>query len=363
MEISPFPYQGPLAPEQLRGRDELVDDLIERVTGRRVTALLGPRRFGKTSVLRKVASVCEQAGSSIVWLDLYETSTAADFAVRVDAALAASRGPIRHRVGELAATAQLNLGMFKVEFSRPASQRPNPEAALHVTLDILVQGALSQPTVIVIDEFTGIADVKGAAGLLRTKLQHHVQEIGVLFAGSQPSLMAAMFTEQSMPFYGQADLIRIMPFTALELHDIVTVGFQRTGRSAGTLPGLIHAITNGHPYRSMQLADAAWMRTAVSASCDDEIWISALSHVQASNDSINETMYAACTQPEQGVLRAIGSRRSLYGATLELYGVSAGGMAAARDRLTSNGIIETTDDAICIVDPLLALWIRRRFDV
>lgn len=363
MELSPFPHQGPLSAEQVRGRAALVDDLIERVTARRVTALLGPRRFGKTSVLRKVAAVCEEAGTSIVWLDLYETSSTADFAIRVDAALAASRGAVRHRFGELAATAQLNLGMFKVEFSRPPSQRPIADAALHVALDILIDGALSQPTVLIIDEFTGIADVRGAAGMLRTKLQHHVQEIGVLFAGSQPSLMSAMFTEQSMPFYGQADLIRILPFYPVELADIVSHGFDHTGRSAGPLPGLIHAVTHGHPYRSMQLADAAWLRTPTGETCDNEIWMSALSHVQDSNDVINETMYASCSQPEQGVLRAIASSRPLYGATLDLYGVSAGGMAAARNRLTANGIIESENATISIVDPLLAGWIRRRFDV
>ena len=46
-----------------------------------------------------------------------------------------------------------------------------------------------------------------AAGLLRTKLQHHYQEIGLVFAGSQLSLMRAMFTDVARPFYGQAELV------------------------------------------------------------------------------------------------------------------------------------------------------------
>ena len=56
MELSPFPHQGPLEPAQVRGRADLLADLTERLTERRVTALLGPRRFGKTSLLRKVAA-------------------------------------------------------------------------------------------------------------------------------------------------------------------------------------------------------------------------------------------------------------------------------------------------------------------
>ena len=63
MEVSPFPHQGPLDPDAVVGRDDLVADLIERVTERRVTALLGPRRFGKTSVMRRVVDDLERAGT------------------------------------------------------------------------------------------------------------------------------------------------------------------------------------------------------------------------------------------------------------------------------------------------------------
>src|SRR5438105_2692930 len=134
VDASPFPYQGPLAAEQVRGRDELVLDLLERVSERRVTALIGPRRYGKASVL--------------------------------------ARGP-------------------------------------------------------------------GAAGLLRTKLQHHFQTIGLLFAGSQPSLMRTLFTERTEPFYAQADLVPIGPLPATAVEAIVGDGFGATGRDSGTLAASI----------------------------------------------------------------------------------------------------------------------------
>ena len=80
MDSSPFPYQGPLEPGQVRGRDELVQDLTERVTERRVTALLGPRRYGKTSVLRRITADLSEV--TPVWVDLYEVTSMADVAVR-----------------------------------------------------------------------------------------------------------------------------------------------------------------------------------------------------------------------------------------------------------------------------------------
>ncbi len=114
------------------------------------------------------------------------------------------------------------------------------------------------PTVIVVDEFTGLTGVSGATGLLRTKLQHHVQDIGLLFAGSEPTAMAAMFADGSQPFYGQADVVEIQPFSTAELRTIVVDGFAATDRDAGDLPAQLARFTGGHPYRAMQLADAAW---------------------------------------------------------------------------------------------------------
>lgn len=351
---TPFPHQGPLAPAHVRGRDDLIADLVERVTARRVTALLGPRRYGKTSVLGKVAAVVEEAGVSVIRVDLYETRSPADLVVRLDHALAHPRGAIGSRLASIAASSSINLGVLKVEFARPPSQRPDPDASLHLLLDLLVDAALAEPTLLVVDEFTGINGVPGAAGLLRTKLQHHVNDVGVLFAGSEPSAMTAMFTDQAQPFYAQADLVQITPFTLAELTDIVDTGFGQTGRSAGRLAGLVHHLTGGHPYRSMQLADAAWRRTEPDGA-GDAAWPDALAAVRADTAPGHEVLFATFTPSQQVVLRAVATGRPLFGGTLELFGASSGAVQAARDRLVATGTL-TSDKTI--VDPLLADWIR-----
>jgi uncharacterized protein len=351
---TPFPHQGPLAPDRVRGRDDLVADLVERVTGRRMTALLGPRRFGKTTVLGAVATTLEQAGTSVIRLDLYETRSAADLVVRLDRALAAGRGGIRGRLASLAVASSVNLGVLKLEFSRPPSQRPDADASLDLLLDLLVEAAAQEPTLLVIDEFTGINGVAGAAGLLRTKLQHHVQEIGVLFAGSEPSAMAAMFTEQSQPFYAQADLVEIHPFSLAQLTDIVDGGFTSTGRRSDGLAGLVHHATAGHPYRSMQLADAAWVRTEPGGS-GAAAWAEARRAVQRGVAPGLEVLFSTFTHAEQVVLRALATGRPLFGGTLELFGASSGAVQAARNRLVGNGTL-TRD--LTVVDPMLSDWIR-----
>jgi hypothetical protein len=181
-----------------------------------------------------------------------------------------------------------------------------------------------------------------------------VQEIGVLFAGSEPSAMATMFTEPSQPFYAQADIIEIQPFTLAELSAIIEHGFASTDRRSDGLAGLVHHATGGHPYRAMQLADAAWVRTEPGES-GEAVWAEARQAVQRSVAPGLEVLFSTFSHAEQVVLRAVAPGRPLFGGTLELFGASSGAVQAARDRLVGNGTL--TRDLV-IVDPLLGDWIR-----
>jgi uncharacterized protein len=361
VESSPFPYQGPLAPEQVRGRAELVLDLLERVSERRVTALIGPRRYGKTSVLAKVTADLAESGASVVWVDLYEVTSPADLAVRLDEALAKAIGPVQSKLASIAASLELNLGFLKVGLARRRAERPDPESALHLLLDTLVQAGESHPTIVVFDEFPGIVRVPGATGLLRTKLQHHFQTIGLLFAGSQPSLMRTLFTERTEPFYAQADLVPIGSLSGSAVEEIVGDGFRSSGRDPGTLAASIHTFAGGHPHRTMQLADAGWRAAEGGKPYRPEIWEQAVDSVRQTTALANEASYSRYDGGEKAVLRLLAGGHGLFGAAAEVLAVSTGTAQHARDTLLDAGEIIDQDGRLVIADPIVADWIRRRF--
>ncbi|HEX7135086.1 MAG TPA: ATP-binding protein [Iamia sp.] len=361
MEISPFPHQGPLEPGQVRGRDPLVADLTERLTARRVTALLGPRRFGKTSVLRRVTADMADAGASVIWVDLYEVTSVADLARRFDSGLAEATGQVRGRLDDLAVGLTFDLGFLGVDLARRSDERPDADAAFAALLDTLVAGARATPTVLVIDELPGIERVPGAAGLLRTKLQHHVQEVGLAFAGSQPSLMRTMFVDPARPFYAQADLVEIEPFTPAAVEEIVVEGFRSTGRQPGQAAPLIHRFTGGHPYRTMQAADALWRVVEPGGGPADGCWTTALDRLRDETNLANEAAFGARRGGEKAVLRLVAHGDALFGSTADLLGLSAGAAQHAREALVANGDVTATDGRLRIVDPVLADWVRNRF--
>ena len=361
MDVSPFPYYGPLEPEQVGGREELIADLTARVTEHRVTALLGPRRYGKTSVLRRVAADVGAAGVGVVWVDFYEVASMADVAIRLDDALSETRGSFRERLSRIAGSLTLNLGVARVEFRAPAQQRPDALMTVHALLDVLTRAARDAPTLVVFDEFSSIAHVEHGAGVLRTHLQHHFQAIGLVFAGSEPSMMRLLFADRAQPFYSQADLVEIGPLSDAEVVAIVNDGFASTGRRAGPVPERIVTFARGHPQRSMQLADTVWRRVDTGEEATLATWADALDDVRQSTAAGLERLYSSLREGEKAVLRILASGGSVFGVQAALLDLAHGTAQHARRSLIDRGHLERVEDGYRLVDPLFADWIARRF--
>lgn len=361
MDVSPFPYHGPLEPDQVRGRDDLVADLVERVTEHRVSALLGPRRYGKTSVLRRVARDVIGSGVAVVWVDLYEVASMADVAARLDAGLARVTGRFADRVARVAAAASLNLGLVSVELRSVGRDRPDPLLTAHALLEVLTRTAAETPTLVLLDEFSGVARVEGAAGLLRTGLQHHFQDLGLVFAGSEPSTMRMLFTDQAQPFYAQADLVAIGPLSEQAVVETVLDGFTSTGRRAGPAAGRIAAFAGGHPQRTMQLADAVWRLVEPGGEATLATWEDALERVRRSTADGHERLFSSLADGEKLVLRVLASGGSVFGRAGRVLDLPTGTAQHARRRLVDRGHLVEVDDRHRVVDPLFGDWIARRF--
>jgi uncharacterized protein len=356
LDVSPFPYQGPLSPEQVHGRDDLLADLTDRVTERRVTALLGPRRYGKTSVLRRLAHDLREV--TTIAVDLYGAVTHADLAIAFSDALAAES--VRPLAEKLAVAVNINLGVVRLEVAKPPRQRPDPAVLYRNLIDVVVRLARSRPTLLVIDEFQSISRVDGAAEALRTVLQDHYRDMGLVFAGSEPSLMRNMFTSPETPFFAQADIVMIQPLGLDATLEIVEAGFARTGRDAGPTGGLIHDVMRGHPWRTMMAADAAWRHTPPGGRASDATWGGALNALRASEAATIAARFAALPVDEQKVLRVVASGGALYGTAGQRMELSAGGATHARGRLLDAGRLTKDDDGqLWVTDPLMADWIRR----
>jgi hypothetical protein len=359
-ERSPFRYQGPLEAADVSGRDALAADLRRRIGARRLTALLGPRRYGKTSLLRRVAADLAP-GTETVWVDLYGSSSTADLAAALDRGMAATQGRLRRLLAQVAGTFSIDLGVIGVELTKGRRDRPDPTMLVRSLLQVLVRSAQRQDLLLVLDEFSSIAAIDGAAAILRTELQHHYQDLGIVFAGSQPSTMRALFADQAQPFFAQADLVEIGPLSQESVAAVVESGFARTGRDPDGITSRLVALAAGHPQRAMQLADALWWATEPGGTATDESWETALDAVRSSVDAGSDRLFDLLPTGHQKTLRVVAAGGSVYGTAAEALDLASGTARGAVDALLGSGyLVRDERERLRIVDPLLADWIRRR---
>jgi hypothetical protein len=352
-----------LAPQEVTGRDAEAQDLALRLREHRPVAVLGPRRFGKTSLVRHVLWLLDEVEpTAAVWVDLYGVASLSDFALRFDKALVAVRGRLREILDTVAGGLSVRLGVLSAELRRAAPRGPDPLAAAHDLLEVLVRAASRHRVVLALDEFSDIAAVDGLDALVRTHLQDHYRDLGLVFAGSRPSMMRALFADRARPFFAQADLVELGPLSAPAITAIVHDGFSATGRSAGPVALRVVALAAGHPQRSMQLADAAWQRTPPGAEASEDTWAEAVEAVRRALDEPFAALYEELGSVPGRVLRAVARSGSPYAAAeARFHDLAKSSIAAARDALVRDGHLLVDADGTRLVDPLFADWLDRTF--
>lgn len=361
MERSPFPHSGPLEADEVTGRDAEVDELVRLLGGRVPVAVVAPRRYGKTSLLRRAVWLLDQVEpTTTVWLDLYGLSSVSDFAVRLDRSLSSTTGRFREAIDRVAGGLSVNIGLVSAELRRAAKSAPDPTASVHALLDTLVRVAEHQPTVLVIDEVADAIGVGNVLELTRAHLQVVYRDLGLAFAGSKPTMMTRLFADTDQPFYSQARRFELGPLPSAALVAMVHDGFGATGRQAGPVAASVADFAGGHPQRSMELADAAWWRTEPGATASRDTWEEAVAAVRSRTSPALRDFFGVLPSSHQAVLRAVVRTGAPFAASEGRYhDLSNSSITLARDALVDAGHLLVADGRTSVTDPLLADWIRR----
>jgi hypothetical protein len=334
----------------------LLRDLTARVTARTPTAMLGPHRFGKTSVLRRLTADLTEI--TTITVDLMPVQSPHDAVRALLVALLDTEAEVTQVATGVSATLGFNLLALRGEITATrAADRPDPNVVFANLVDTLVKTALRRPTMVVFDEFQQIAALPNGTPVLRAALQDHYKDIGLLFAGSAPSAMRGIFSNHQQPFLHQADIVEIAPLSLAAVQDIINDGFAETGRTAGGLASLVHAFTLGHPLRTMQAAHAAWWHA--DAAPGDQVWGEALAMIRKSARPSVSALYEQLPTTQQKVLRVLANGGSVYGAAARMLDLGKGSAQQANASLLADGhLLEDDHGRARVTDPFLVDWLR-----
>lgn len=361
---NPFEFVRPLLPLEVQGRGAVADQVLRGVRDRRLVALVGPRRHGKTSLLGVVAATAADVDDlETVAVDCFGVASTGEFAVRLEQAMSALAGPARKIARRLLESSELGLSIsagvgFKASFGR--RDAPEPLAALHGLLSALV--ALSERRgglLVVLDEFQDVARVEGLDAVLRTHLQH-AHHIAVLFAGSKPSLLRALFEDRARPFYGQAELVEVGPLGLADAARIVEGLFEQSGRDAGDAGELVARAVRGHPQRLMLVGHLLWELVAEGGTADAESVGAAIEEAQERTAPEHQAVVDGLDRTHRDTLRAVVSYGSPYARAAErTLGLRGAAQSAVR-ALEDEALLVRRDGRWSLVDPFLESWLARR---
>ena len=357
--INPFQFSGPVPEEDVVGRDTEARELVALAAGGHNTRVQAPRRYGKTSLLRKVLAEADRQGLRTVYVDLYGVLSRADIGERIERAYGRIGGRfrrvVRSALKEVQVTITTPLGGLGVTAA-------GADQGLMRLLDLpeILHGRDGILTVVVFDEFQDLL----AAGdqtdkLIRSVIQHHAHEAAYIFAGSQPGMMRELFEDRRRALYGQAQPFDLGPLPIGAVADALHERFERHGRDAGNAVDPLLGFTRGHPQRTMQLAHHLFALTPPKGTADEQTWLDALALTYRQADPELRQVWRGLETVEQRVVAAIAEGRALLAAdTLREYALAKSTAQSARDRLLREGeLLAPGPDGPAITDPLFAAWV------
>jgi hypothetical protein len=376
---NPFEYGRELGPGELADRQVEVGEVRDALLGGAKYFLIGPRRYGKSSVHNVAAVLARKRGAVVLRYNVEAFGSIDPLLAAIVADTARLlKGPVKRvgaRLAELFRALRPELTYHPLDHSwsvgleAAAAERAVPR--LVEVLDGLERAAASagRPVGLVLDEIQHlVAGGVEAERQLRAAVQQH-RHVGYVFAGSDTRLLAAMTSDPARPFYRLGDVRVLQEIPSPEFIAFLAAGFAR-------LPAKVDAIAlttlldeaEEVPYNVQLLAHQCWnaLRDEGKGAVLDTDRVREVHRAAARRmDPVYSQSWLALTAPQRRALQALATEGGvgLFGtAAAHRYLLPASAMKKALDALVTKRIARRESrgnaDRLRLEDPLFGLWVR-----
>ena len=372
MEI-PFVYGRIVSDNDFTDREIETQRLVANFHSQTNTAIISPRRWGKSSLVNKAINLVSESDDSIcfVKMNAFKCETPQDFyelyAKRVVEGISSSTERLFSNAKEFLSRLLPKLsvsdpaGQYELSFGVDFVNNPIGEEILDLPQQIATKHG--KKVIVCIDEFQQIGDFAQTDRFQKT-LRSHWQEhkdVAYILYGSKKHMMLNIFGKYESPFYKFGDMMFLPKISTENWLSYLKRRFEETGKSIPD-PVASHLVTlvENHSYYVQQLAQYAWLRTRNV--CTEEIVDDAF---VAMLDSLNlqfVNLMDSLTEKQRSFLCAVsdGIRNLSSIETLSKYKLgTSGNIRIIKGALKKRDLIEETGHRVEIQDPVLNQWIQR----
>ncbi|MBQ6203770.1 MAG: ATP-binding protein [Prevotella sp.] len=370
---SPFVYGMSVEGENFTDREHETKRLVLNFEHGVNSILISPRRMGKTSLVKKAASMINNPGIKVVYVDIYKCRTEYDFYEKYASAVISSTAT---KVEKMIETAK----EFLTSITPSISYSPEPNTDFSLSLGITPKAnspeeILNLPEriaqkrgirmVICIDEFQQIGEMPQSLTVqktIRSVWQHHRNTSYCLF-GSKQHLMSQLFYSRKMPFYQFGDMFFLKRIPTEKWVPFIVSRFQQAGKKISEeLAEQICTTVENYSAYVQQLAWNVMVVSGKEVNAQDVV-----SGVQATLDQV-VPLFIEQTAPlstyQLNFIRAIchGFHDDFGKAEVtNKYNLGTrSNLPKLKKALIEREIIEITETGCYIADPLFKLWFSRK---
>jgi uncharacterized protein len=237
MEMNPFQFGGLVDKPYFINRSKELSDIKSSLAGGQNLMIYAPRRYGKTSLIKKVAREMESDGHPVIYLDFFKIFSKARFIeLYVQAILSKKKGGFeqalrwfKKQVNGLIPTVSLNQEGQPVFGVGYLSGKPVSNDILEILA--LPAGLFKGKQVVVIfDEFQEIMRLNGES--FEKEIRSVIQEqlgVSYVFMGSKSHMMLDLFNQKDRAFYQSSKLYPIGKIPEAEMRQFISQRFDQTG--------------------------------------------------------------------------------------------------------------------------------------
>jgi AAA+ ATPase superfamily predicted ATPase len=374
---NPFRFGGLALDDAFTDRDAEIAEIEADVRNGQDVVLFAPRRYGKSSLVWRVAQRLVRKKVLVAQVDLMTTPTKERLAEKLaktiyeDVASPLFRVKERLRVFQnlrIQPTVTVDPTDGSMSFGFGAAVEPQD---LDETLERLLRlpGELAterdRQAVLILDEFQEVTDLdRDLPKLMRAVFQQQ-PETAHLYLGSKRHMMRRIFSDANEPFWRSAKQMELGVIEPEQFAGYIRERFEATGRrvSAEAVERVLE-VTRGHPYATQELCYFLWQRTGRRTAGPDAV-DEALTDVLRSEHAHFTLLWGKASSAQRNVLhalaRAAGHPLSAgYRRRFSLPGPST--VQKALEALERDELISRREGFVEISEPFLAEWILRELE-
>ena len=369
---SPFLYGKTVSEEAFTNRSADIARLTGNLRHHINTILISPRRWGKSSLVKKVGVDLHTRSTRIIHIDLLSIRNEEEFyklfaAETIKATsnkltewIQTGKEFFKHIVPKISVGAD-PLNDFEISFDWKELEK-NYREILNLPQQIAKKKKLH--IIICIDEFQNLDNFK-EPGLfqkrLRTEWQHH-RDVTYCLYGSRQHMMAGLFEKQSMPFYKFGDVLYLPKIDRGDWINFIRGRFASTKKNISEeLANRIAAVMEDHSYYVQQLSYLVWVSTSktvaketVEKALETLLEQNALLYTRDTEELTN-VQHNFLKALASGIHKGLSSREVVHEYRL---GTSAN-VLKIKKALIQKELIDDSGGNIFFLDPAYQLWFQK----